>query len=159
MQDSKTRFRIPHIKRVNQASDVRNYLLFLERQNRWSKKYVILDCSAELTKEALILHLENRYLGRRNFHYLLTRLVSKSFHILYTIMAKFQKICPVCKQARLLFNYVKDYNYSLQSYWHTYVIGVTIQIKATPFLWCIFSYTRLFISWIPIFLKKLNLNK
>lgn len=74
-------FRISNVKRVGNASDVVAYLNAIERLDRWSKKYVVLDSTTKLAKEALIMHVRDVHLGRRNYHYLLSGLVSNPFLI------------------------------------------------------------------------------
>ena len=44
--------------------------------SRYSHKYVVLDCSAQLSSEIIINHVQDVHLGRRNYHYLLSGLVS-----------------------------------------------------------------------------------
>lgn len=46
------------------------------RQHRYSHKYVVLDCSAQMSSEIIINHVKDVHLGRRNYHYLLSGLVS-----------------------------------------------------------------------------------
>ncbi|UYV60187.1 GRIA2 [Cordylochernes scorpioides] len=40
-----------------------------------TRKYVVLDCSASTAQEVIVNHVQNIYMGRRNYHYLLTNLV------------------------------------------------------------------------------------
>lgn len=78
-------FRISNVKRVANASDVVEYLTAIERLDRWSKKYVILDSTTQLAKATLIMHVRDVQLGRRNYHYLLSGLVSTHFTIPFQI--------------------------------------------------------------------------
>ncbi|XP_041986304.1 glutamate receptor 1-like [Aricia agestis] len=75
LQPANATFRITNVKRVSNATEVVDFLSSLERQDRWSNKYVILDSSTRLAKDALILHVRDVYLGRRNYHYFLSGLV------------------------------------------------------------------------------------
>ncbi|XP_060809791.1 glutamate receptor 1-like [Amyelois transitella] len=68
-------FRISNVKRVGNATDVVEYLCAIEKLDRWSNKYVVLDSTTVLAKEALILHVRDVHLGRRNYHYFLSGLV------------------------------------------------------------------------------------
>lgn len=65
------------VRRVHNASDVHGYLRRLEDRDRESRKYVVLDCNAETTREIIISHVRDPFMGRRNYHFLLTGLVSR----------------------------------------------------------------------------------
>lgn len=69
-------FRISNVKRVTNASEVVDFLRAIERLDRWSNKYVVLDSSTQLAKDVLISHVRDVQLGRRNYHYFLSGLVS-----------------------------------------------------------------------------------
>jgi glutamate receptor, ionotropic, invertebrate len=58
-------------------TDAINFLHLIEDLNRWSKKYIVLDCPTELAKEIIINHVRDVTLGRRTYHYLLSGLVSE----------------------------------------------------------------------------------
>ncbi|XP_075991203.1 glutamate receptor 1-like [Anticarsia gemmatalis] len=75
LQPGNATFRISNVKRVTNASDVVEYLRAIERLDRWSNKYVVLDSTTQLAKDALILHVRDVQLGRRNYHYFLSGLV------------------------------------------------------------------------------------
>ncbi|XP_063632819.1 glutamate receptor 1-like [Cydia splendana] len=75
LQPGNATFRISNVKRVNNASDVVAFLAALERLDRWSNKYVVLDSTTQLAKEALVQHVRDVQLGRRNYHYFLSGLV------------------------------------------------------------------------------------
>ncbi|CAH0716029.1 unnamed protein product, partial [Brenthis ino] len=75
LQPGKATFRITNVKRVSNASDVITFLVSLERIDRWSNKYVVLDSGTQLAKDVLILHVRDVQLGRRNYHYFLSGLV------------------------------------------------------------------------------------
>ncbi|CAB3225979.1 unnamed protein product [Arctia plantaginis] len=68
-------FRISNVKRVTNATEAVEFLRAIERLDRWSNKNVILDSSTRLAKEALIMHVRDVHLGRRNYHYFLSGLV------------------------------------------------------------------------------------
>ncbi|XP_028032174.1 glutamate receptor 1-like [Bombyx mandarina] len=75
LQPGNATFRISNVKRVSNATDVIAFLGSIERLDRWSNKYVVLDSTTQLAKEALILHVRDVRLGRRNYHYFLSGLV------------------------------------------------------------------------------------
>ncbi|KAM3968887.1 LOW QUALITY PROTEIN: glutamate receptor 1 [Aphomia sociella] len=75
LQPGNATFRISNVKRVNNASDVVEFLSAIERLDRWSNKNVVLDSTTQLAKDALILHVRDVQLGRRNYHYFLSGLV------------------------------------------------------------------------------------
>ncbi|OWR42780.1 hypothetical protein KGM_207189 [Danaus plexippus plexippus] len=75
LQPGMATFRITNVKRVSNAIEVVTFLGSLERLDRWSNKYVVLDCGTKLAKDTLILHVRDVQLGRRNYHYFLTGLV------------------------------------------------------------------------------------
>ncbi|XP_066945565.1 glutamate receptor 1-like isoform X2 [Macrobrachium rosenbergii] len=68
-------FDIRVVQRVASAKEALNFLSNLENTNRWSHKYVVLDCSTQMAKELIIGHVRDVHMGRRNYHYLLSGLV------------------------------------------------------------------------------------
>nr|XP_034839667.1 glutamate receptor 1-like [Maniola hyperantus] len=75
MKPGKVMFQITYVKRVSMASEAIAFLVSLERMNRWSTKYVVLDCGTQVAKDTLVQHVREVQLGRRNYHYFLTGLV------------------------------------------------------------------------------------
>ncbi|XP_013149588.1 PREDICTED: glutamate receptor 1-like [Papilio polytes] len=75
LHPSNATFRITNVKRISNATDVIEFLGALEKLDRWTNKYVVLDSSTQIAKEALILHVRSVQLGRRNYHYFLSGLV------------------------------------------------------------------------------------
>lgn len=69
-------FQVDIVKRVNNASDAIDFLQKIEKINRWSHKYVVLDCPTDMAKEIVISHVRDVNLGKRTYHYLLSGLVS-----------------------------------------------------------------------------------
>ncbi|KAK8780784.1 hypothetical protein V5799_017872 [Amblyomma americanum] len=67
------------VKRVQNASDVHRFLRRLEDRDRESRKYVVLDCSADTTRQIIISHVRDPFMGRRNYHFLLTSLIMDEF--------------------------------------------------------------------------------
>jgi len=64
------------VKRINNPEDANNFLRSLELKNPESKKYILLDCDANTVKNIIIGHVRDIYMGKRNFHFLITSLVS-----------------------------------------------------------------------------------
>ena len=71
-------FQVEIVKRINNASEAIDFLQKIERLNRWSRKYVVLDCPTEMAKEIVKSHVRDVALGKRTYHYLLSGLVSKN---------------------------------------------------------------------------------
>lgn len=78
-------FHVQTVKRIANASDAIDFLRTLEEINRWSNKHVVLDCPTDMAKEIVVNHVRDISLGRRNYHYLLSGLVSSSFFFFYFI--------------------------------------------------------------------------
>ncbi|XP_068232916.1 glutamate receptor 1-like isoform X2 [Palaemon carinicauda] len=68
-------FKIRLVQRVENDQDALGFLKSLERNNRWSHKYVVLDCGTDMAKKLIIGHVRDVHMGRRNYHYLLSGLV------------------------------------------------------------------------------------
>ncbi|GIY99244.1 glutamate receptor 1 [Caerostris extrusa] len=66
------------VKRIANATDANAFLRSLESRERESLKYVVLDCSADTARKIIVNHVQDIYMGRRNYHFLLTSLVSPS---------------------------------------------------------------------------------
>ncbi|KAG0412880.1 hypothetical protein HPB47_009975, partial [Ixodes persulcatus] len=67
------------VRRFMNVSDANAFLHGMELDDRESRKYVVLDSSAEVAKEIIINHVRDLYTGRRNFHFLLTSLVMDEY--------------------------------------------------------------------------------
>ncbi|CAL4083950.1 unnamed protein product, partial [Meganyctiphanes norvegica] len=72
---SSNTFRIRQVRQVHTAKDAIDIYRSIENQDRYSKKYIVLDCSEKLSKEIIIKHIQDYRLGRRTYHYLLPGLV------------------------------------------------------------------------------------
>ncbi|XP_037784702.1 glutamate receptor 1-like [Penaeus monodon] len=68
-------FEIRVVRRVHSPQDALAFLRELEKNNRWARKYVVLDCSSDMAKDLIIGHVRDIQMGRRNYHYLLSGLV------------------------------------------------------------------------------------
>lgn len=64
------------VRRIHNASDANTFLSSLEMSDPESRKYVLLDCDSTIAKDIIVAHVRDIYMGRRNFHFLLTSLVS-----------------------------------------------------------------------------------
>ena len=67
---------IEMVRRVENYREAIQFLQTLESIDRYGRKFVVLDCSAALASEIIIQHVKDVHLGRRNYHYLLSGLVS-----------------------------------------------------------------------------------
>lgn len=72
-------FQVEIVKRINNASEAIEFLQKIEQLNRWSRKYVVLDCPTDMAKEIVKSHVRDVLLGKRTYHYLLSGLVSSFF--------------------------------------------------------------------------------
>ena len=68
-------WRLEKIKQFHTAQDAHDFILSLEFKDPKAHKFVLLDCDAEIAKAIIVKHINNIYLGRRNFHFLFTNLV------------------------------------------------------------------------------------
>lgn len=71
-------FQVETVKRIANVSNAIEFLKTLEDMNRWSKKYIVLDCPTDMAKNIVISHVRDLSLGRRTYHYLLSGLVSNN---------------------------------------------------------------------------------
>lgn len=68
-------FQVSTVRRIGNVSEALHFLRSLEDQSRWTHKYVVLDCSADMAKEIVVSHVRDISLGKRTYHYLLSGLV------------------------------------------------------------------------------------
>lgn len=71
-------FQVETVKRITNATNAIEFLKTLEDLNRWSKKYIVLDCPTDMAKDIVVYHVRDLSLGRRTYHYLLSGLVSSN---------------------------------------------------------------------------------
>lgn len=69
-------FQVETVKRISNATNAIDFLRTLEELNRWSRKYIVLDCPTDMAKNIIVYHVRDLSLGRRTYHYLLSGLVS-----------------------------------------------------------------------------------
>lgn len=67
------------VRRFYNVSDANAFLHQMELNDRESRKYVVLDSGAEVSRDIIINHVRDLYTGRRNFHFLLTSLVMDEY--------------------------------------------------------------------------------
>lgn len=70
-------FRVDIVKRITNVAEALEFLRTIEDLNRWTYKYIVLDCSTTLAKQIVVSHVRDVKLGKRTYHYLLSGLVSK----------------------------------------------------------------------------------
>ncbi|XP_055317645.1 glutamate receptor 1-like isoform X2 [Sitodiplosis mosellana] len=68
-------FQVETVKRIANATNAIDFLRTLEELNRWSKKFIVLDCPTDMAKDIVVYHVRDLSLGRRTYHYLLSGLV------------------------------------------------------------------------------------
>lgn len=78
LQPGNATFQVETVKRISNISSAIDFLKTLEEMNRWSRKYIVLDCPTDMAKEIVVSHVRDVSLGRRTYHYLLSGLVSIS---------------------------------------------------------------------------------
>ncbi|KAG5329715.1 GLR1 protein, partial [Acromyrmex charruanus] len=71
-------FQVETVKRIQNVSEAIDFLRSLEELNRWSNKYVVLDCPTDMAKDIVVSHVRDVALGKRTYHYLLSGLVSRA---------------------------------------------------------------------------------
>lgn len=76
LQPGNETFQVETVKRISNVSSAISFLKTLEESNRWSRKFIVLDCPTNMAKEIVISHVRDVSLGRRTYHYLLSGLVS-----------------------------------------------------------------------------------
>uniref|UniRef100_A0A0C9QXE8 Glu-RI_0 protein n=1 Tax=Fopius arisanus TaxID=64838 RepID=A0A0C9QXE8_9HYME len=68
-------FQVDTVKRIQNTSEALDFLRTLEELNRWSSKYVVLDCPTDMAKDIVVSHVRDIALGKRTYHYLLSGLI------------------------------------------------------------------------------------
>lgn len=65
---------LKYIKKISNKSEADAALNYNQQTDTAFEKYVILDCNAALAQEIVINHIQNVYMGKRNYHFLVTEL-------------------------------------------------------------------------------------
>ncbi|XP_043461147.1 glutamate receptor 1 isoform X2 [Leptopilina heterotoma] len=68
-------FQVESVKRIQNVSEAIDFLHTLEEINRWTVKYVVLDCPTDMAKNIVVSHVRDIALGKRTYHYLLSGLI------------------------------------------------------------------------------------
>lgn len=69
------RMQLKALKRINDGRQGYEFIRQFEMQDKESIKHVILDCELPMVRQLIIHHVNDIYMGRRNFHFLLSSLV------------------------------------------------------------------------------------
>lgn len=69
------RMQLKALKRIKDGRQGYEFIRQFEMQDKESTKHVILDCELPLVRQLIIDHVNDIYMGRRNFHFLLSTLV------------------------------------------------------------------------------------
>lgn len=64
------------VRKINNSTDASEFLRKLEEQDRRGTKYIILDCEPQNAQDIVVDHIRDTYMNRRNYHFLITSLVS-----------------------------------------------------------------------------------
>ena len=68
------------VKRITSGEDGHQFLKQFELKSKETLKHVILDCDGDMARAVIAAHVKDIYMGRRNFHFLLTNLVMDDFY-------------------------------------------------------------------------------
>lgn len=79
------------VRRISNSTDTTEFLRKLEEQDRDSRKYIVLDCEADIAQDIVSEHIRDTYMNRKNYHFLVTSLVS--FHFLSICDLRYFFIC------------------------------------------------------------------
>ncbi|XP_043486735.1 glutamate receptor 1 isoform X2 [Polistes fuscatus] len=86
-------FQVETVKRIQNMSEAIDFLRSLEELNRWSNKYVVLDCPTDMAKDIVVSHVRDVTLGRRTYHYLLSGLAQAAlmYDAVFVLVEAFNK--------------------------------------------------------------------
>lgn len=79
-------FQVETVKRIANVSTAIEFLRTLEKLNRWSVKFIVLDCPTDMAKNIIVHHVRDHTLGRRTYHYLLSGLVRLYLYYVYVVL-------------------------------------------------------------------------
>ena len=139
------------VKRINNASEAIEFLQKIERLNRWSRKYVVLDCPTDMAKEIVKSHVRDVSLGKRTYHYLLSGLVS-SFSFFAPMSCIFKH--KMVQNSKLMWFFCGKLNDRLEHFKKIWILK-SFWIKTFKNLFRNFSklFWKLFEFWIFTLLK------
>ncbi|KFM75394.1 Glutamate receptor 1, partial [Stegodyphus mimosarum] len=75
LTSEKNKLEMRVVRRISNSTDASDFLRKLEEQDRRGLKYVILDCEPEVAKSIVSQHIQDTYMNRRNYHFLITSLI------------------------------------------------------------------------------------
>lgn len=109
-------FQVETVKRISNATNAIDFLRTLEELNRWSRKYIVLDCPTDMAKNIIVYHVRDLSLGRRTYHYLLSGLVSSSAP--FELISSFFMLVLFPSYSFLVFcRLVVTFTFSVASFW------------------------------------------
>ncbi|RWS24416.1 glutamate receptor 1-like protein, partial [Leptotrombidium deliense] len=79
LDDETFSFQLRAVKFIATAEEGYLFLKSLEQSDKDTRKYVILECKAEVAKDLITSHVRDIYVERRNFHFFLTSLIMDDF--------------------------------------------------------------------------------
>ncbi|RWS04119.1 glutamate receptor 1-like protein, partial [Dinothrombium tinctorium] len=79
LHDETFTFQLRAVKHIRSGEEGYLFLRDLEQSDKDSKKYVILECEADVARELITSHVRNIYIERRNFHFFLISLIMDDF--------------------------------------------------------------------------------
>lgn len=163
-------FQVETVKRIANATNAIDFLRTLEELNRWSKKFIVLDCPTDMAKDIVVYHVRDLSLGRRTYHYLLSGLVSSSHSqlcvcvcTLYFVWTNFIHLYLICTY--FVLSYVSSFCSSY--YWARYcpfIVPVPIFLvfssisRTLSFHICPVKSARAFFLWLYFFVRLLLLH-
>ncbi|XP_067118229.1 glutamate receptor 1-like isoform X2 [Centruroides vittatus] len=71
------KLKVRGVRRIVNETDANMFLYSMQSQDQTQdkEKYIILDCNATVAQKIIVNHVKNIYMGRRNYHFLLTSLI------------------------------------------------------------------------------------
>lgn len=60
-----------HARRISTASEAQTLLREIEEDDPYGRKLVVIDCYFQITKDIIVAHVRDLFMGRRNYNYLL----------------------------------------------------------------------------------------
>ncbi|KAI1299268.1 Glutamate receptor 1 [Halotydeus destructor] len=73
-------FNLKAIKKISSGEDGHQFLKVFEMRAKETLKHVVMDCTGAMARAVIAAHVKDIYMGRRNFHFLLTNLIMDDFY-------------------------------------------------------------------------------
>lgn len=133
-------FQVETVKRITNVSATIDFLKTLEDLNRWSIKYIVLDCPTDMAKEIVVSHVRDLSLGRRTYHYLLSGLVCNPIlFIIFTIHRRDRIINSVkCLKKKMKKNLI--FELFFQSFYFVLFYNFLFYYFFFIMIFCVFQY-------------------